>query len=127
MKKCEEIAVRLFRQLHPLTKLINPMAKHMVIDDHFFLKKAPAAIMILSTDPVNGALAASNMALMAEACSLGVLYSGFFAVASNRFRALRKELGLMRGDKVVTTLVIGCSGITYHRTAPKETAAVRLF
>lgn len=127
MEKCEELAVRLFRRLYPLAKLVNPMAKHMVIDDHFFFKKAPAAIMVLSPDPVNGALAASNMALMAEACGLGVLYSGFFAAASNRSRALRKELGLKRRDKVVTTLVIGYSGVTYHRTAPKEAATVRLF
>lgn len=99
----------------------------MVIDDHFFFKKAPTAILVLSPNAVNGALAASNMALMAEACGLGVLYSGFFATAANRPHALRKKLGFMRRDKVVTTLVIGYSGITDYRTAQKDTASVRLF
>ncbi|EEG30513.1 hypothetical protein CLOSTMETH_01854 [[Clostridium] methylpentosum DSM 5476] len=64
---------------------------------------------------------------MAEACGLGVLYSGFFATAANRSHALRNKLGFMRRDRVVTTLVIGYSGVTDYRTAQKDTASVRLF
>ena len=123
----EKIAVRLFRRLLPLMRLVNPIAKRMAIDDHFFFKKAPAAIVIVAPDQVNGALAAANMALMAEACGLGVLYSGFFSMAANWSRSLRKELGLKRGDKVVMTLVLGYSSVTYHRTVQKEAASVRQF
>lgn len=99
LKRAEEPAVRLFRRLRPLMKLINPAARRTDIDDNFFFKGAPAAILVLSRSQVNGALAAANMELTAEACGLGVLYSGFFAMAANRSRALRKQLGLRRGRR----------------------------
>lgn len=121
----EKIAVGLFRRLLPLMKLVNPMARRTVIDDHFFFKSAPAAIVISSKDEVNGALAAANMELMAEACGLGVLYSGFFSMAANRSGSLRRMLGLNRGEKAVTTLVLGYSAVKYRRTVQKESAAVR--
>lgn len=121
----EALAVRLFRRLLPLIKLLNPVAKRTVIDDHFFFKNAPAAVVILTRDQVSGALAAANMELMAEACGLGVLYSGFFSMAVNRSRPLRKALGLKRGERAVTTLVLGYSNVTYHRTVQKEAASVR--
>lgn len=124
-KHCEAIAVRLFRRLIPLVRLINPTAKNIVIDDHFFFKKAPVVIAVVSKDKVNAALAASNMELMAEACGLGVLYSGFFAMAAKLSPSLRRALGLKRREKVVTALVLGYSGVTYYRTVQKEAAAVR--
>lgn len=126
LPRFEKIAVRFFRMLFPLAKLLNPAVKNAVIDEHFFFKKAPAAILVLSKNQVDGALAASNMELMAEACGLGVLYSGFFSMAANFFPPLRKALGLKRGDKVVTTLVLGYSAVNYRRTAQKEKAAVRI-
>lgn len=122
--RCEAIAVGLFRKLLPLAGLVYPAAKHMTVDDDFFFKKAPAAIVIASNDRVSGSLAASNMALMAEACGLGVLYSGFFTIAVNHSKKLRRALGL-RGKKAVTTLVLGVSNVAYRRTAPKEAADVR--
>lgn len=120
----EKLAVRFFRKLLPFARLFYPPAKKVDIDDHFFFKKAPAAILIMAHDQVDGALAASNMALMAEANGLGVLYSGFFTIAANFSRALPKALGIRR-QKVVTTLVVGYPDVVYHRTAPKESAAVR--
>lgn len=125
MANAEALAVRLFRRLLPLMKLVSPMAKRTVIDDHFFFKNAPAAIVVVSRDKVNGALAAGDMALMAEACGLGVLYSGFFAMAANHSRSLRKLLKLKRGEKAVMTLVLGYPGVKYHRTAQKEAASIR--
>lgn len=121
----EKPAVKLFRCLLPLMKLINPAAKKAVIDKHFFFKKAPAAIVIVSPNTINGSLAAANMELMAEALGLGVLYSGFFSMAANHSRSLKKMLGLKRGDRAVTTLVLGYPSVTYHRTAQKESAFVR--
>lgn len=127
LDRFEQPAVRLFRRMLPLMKLVNPVARRTVIDDHFFFKQAPAAIIIVAPDPVNGALAAANMELMAEALGLGVLYSGFFSMAVNRSRQLRNMLGLNRGEKAVLTLVLGYSSVRYPRTAPKEPALVRHF
>lgn len=124
-EKIEKEAVGFFRKLRPLVALFEKKARQITIDDHFFFKNAPAAIVVLSKNKVNGALAASNMALMAEACGLGVLYSGFFTIAANYSGRLRRALRLERKDKVVTTLVIGYPDINYHRTAYRETASVR--
>lgn len=125
IERYEKMAVRFFRRLLPFARLVNPMAKNKEIDDHFFFNKAPAVIVIVAKDEINGALAASNMALMAEANGLGVLYSGFFCMAANMSRSLRKALGLKRKNRVIATLVLGYSGVTYHRTAQKETAKIR--
>jgi nitroreductase/NAD-dependent dihydropyrimidine dehydrogenase PreA subunit len=125
MGVCEKEAVRLFRRLLPVFKCFLPMAKRMAIDEHFFFKNAPAALLVLSPERINGALAAGNMALMAEACGLGVLYSGFFSLAVNHSRRLRKRLGLRRRDRVITTLVVGYPDVVYRRTAPRERAVVR--
>nr|WP_122011721.1 nitroreductase family protein [Maliibacterium massiliense] len=124
MDRFEARAVRLFRRLRPLAKLVNPAARRIDIDVHFFFKGAPAALAIVSRSKVDGALAAAHMALMAEACGLGVLYSGFFAMAANCSRALRRMLGLARGEQVVTALVLGYANVVYHRTAQKEAACV---
>lgn len=121
----EARAVRLFRRVFPLVKLANSMARRTSIDDRFFFKGAPAAIVVIARSDIDGALAASNMELMAQACGLGVLYSGYFATAAAMSRTLRRELRLLRGEKVVTALVIGHPAVRYRRTAPKEEAAVR--
>lgn len=125
MAAVEALAVRLFRRLLPLMRLVNPVARRTAIDDHFFFKKAPAAIVAVSRDKVNGALAAANMALMAEAWGLGVLYSGFFAMAVNHSRRLRRMLGIKGKQRAVTALVLGYPGVRYPRTAQKEAAVIR--
>lgn len=125
MAAAEAAAVRFFRRLLPLARLLSPMARRTTIDDHFFFKKAPQALVVVSPSPVNGALAAANMALMAEASGLGVLYSSFFCTAANHSPALRRQLGLIRGQKAVATLVIGYPAVTYKRTAPKEAALIQ--
>lgn len=126
IEKYEKIAVRLFRKWMPVVRRINPMAKNITIDKHFFFKNASTVILILSRDKINAALAASNMELMAQACGLGVLYSGFFSMAANHSPSLRKALRLKQKDKVVTALVLGYSDVKYYRTVQKETADVRV-
>lgn len=121
----EALAVHFFRKILPLAGLVYPAAKGRTIDDVFFFKGAPIAIAILSKDKVSGSLAASNMALMAEAQGLGVLYSGFFSMAANLSAPLRRTLGLGRKDKVVTTLVLGYSAVSYRRTTQKDKALVK--
>lgn len=120
----ERIAVSFFRKLMPLASLVYPAAKRVAIDDDFFFKKAPSAIVILSKNEIDGSLAASNMALMAEAYGLGVLYSGFFTMAANHCGSLRRALGIKK-NRAVTTLVLGYPNITYHRTPQREAAVVK--
>lgn len=100
-------------------------AKEVTIDDNFFFKKAPIAIMVVTKDKISGSLAASNMSLMAESFGLGVLYSGFFTTVANHSLKLKKALDLKHNDYVVTTLVLGYPDVKYRRTTQKETANVR--
>lgn len=123
--KYEKIAVKFFRRIKPIVSLFMKSAKEVTIDDNFFFKQAPIAIMVVTKDKVSGSLAASNMALMAESFGLGVLYSGFFTTVANHSPKLKKALNLKHNDYVVTTLVIGYPDVKYRRTAQKETANVR--
>ncbi|MGX8851173.1 nitroreductase family protein [Amedibacillus sp. YH-ame10] len=128
IQEVEAIAVKLLRKLWPFASLYSKSAKHMTPDAHFFFKQAPVAILVVakgSFKKVDGSLAASNMAWMAEAQGLGVLYSGFFTIASNMSFALRKKLGLQRKEKVIMTLVLGEPNVNYPRSAPKKPAKVR--
>lgn len=121
---CEKIAVNFFKKLQPWVGLFSSLVKNFTFDDNFFFKKAPLAILVLSNNKINASLAASNMALMAEANGLGVLYSGFFAFAANYSPALRKALSLSK-HKVVTVLVLGYPNVRYYRTAQRSDAVVR--
>ncbi|MGL5692789.1 MAG: nitroreductase family protein [Peptostreptococcaceae bacterium] len=122
--KYEEVAVKFFRRIKPIASMFMKSAKETKIDDNFFFKEAPTVIMVITKDKISGSLAAANMALMAEAHRLGVLYSGFFSAVVNNSPKLKKLLNLNRSDYVVTTLVIGYPDVKYRRTAQKETAKV---
>lgn len=120
----EAIAVGMFRKIAGMAKPLIPFIRNMNIDDNFFFKKAPLVIVIVSNGAVNASLAAENMAFMAEAHGLGVLYSGFFTMCANSNRKLKKALGIPKGQKAITTLVIGYPGVKYHRTVRRNPAKV---
>lgn len=120
----EAVAVSFFRKMLGSVKNVMPFLKNMVIDDHFFFKGAPLVIVITGS-AVNASLAAENMAFMAEANGLGVLFSGFFTMCANRSSKIRKLLGMSRGEKAVTTLVMGYPAVKYYRTVKREPAKVR--
>lgn len=122
-RQVEAIAIKVFKRILKLIKVFRKSYKDIVIDEKFFFKGAPLVIVVVSKSSVDGALAASNMALMAEANGLGVLYSGFFTVAARVSGKIRKELEI-KGKKPITTLVIGYSDVEYRRSVQKERAAV---
>ncbi|MCQ2496192.1 MAG: nitroreductase family protein [Lachnospiraceae bacterium] len=124
-KALEAVAVGMFNKVMGPAKKLVPFLKSMVIDENFFFKKAPLVIVITGS-AVNASLAAENMAFMAEANGLGVLYSGFFTMCANHSSKIRKAMKLRLGEKVVTTLVIGYPGVKYYRTARREKARVRV-
>lgn len=125
LNACEKIAVKMFGGLLNAGKLVIPALKSMELDEHFFFKKAPLAIVICGRDKVSASLAAQNMAFMAEANGLGVLFSGFFTVCANRNDNIRKYMGVDKRQKAVTTLVIGYPAVKYRRTAHRKNADVK--
>lgn len=119
---CEKVAVKFFRRLLGFGKTFVPMLRNMNIDDNFFFKKAPLVIVVLGKDKVSASLAAENMAFMAEANGLGVLFSGFFSACYNFIPKIRKLVGIKSKKKAVTTLVIGYSAVKYRRTVHRNPA-----
>lgn len=121
----ESMAVNMFQTLAKPFKAVIPFVKKMNIDDDFFFKGAPLVIVITG-NAVNASLAAENMAFMAEAHGLGVLYSGFYTMCTNYNPKIRRVMKMKRGEKAVTTLVIGYPAVKYHRTVRREPAKVRI-
>lgn len=124
--KFEKLALKPLRRFLVIYQFFSKKQKGFSFNEDFLFKKAPLVLVVVSKNTVNGALAAANMALMAESLGLGVLYSGFFAVASKFSSALRKSLGLKKGEKVVTALVLGYPELSYQRTAQREEAKVKI-
>ena len=122
----EAPAIRIFQRLKRAIDLVYSGTRNIQIDDHFLFKNAKAVIVIKSADLVNGALAASSMELMAQSLGLGVFYSGFFTMVVRLSGKLKRRLQVRRGDKVVTTLVLGYPAVKYQRTAQRETPDVML-
>jgi nitroreductase/NAD-dependent dihydropyrimidine dehydrogenase PreA subunit len=120
----EAVGVHLFRKLKRVVDVVYSGLHGIEIDDHFLFKNAKAVIVIKGADAVDASLAASSMELMAQSLGLGVFYSGFFTMITRFSGKLKKRLGLGRGEKVVTTLVLGYPAVRYQRTAQREPADV---
>lgn len=120
----ENKSINLFRKVKRVVDVVYSGLRGIEIDDHFLFKNASAVIVIKGADPVDAALAASSMELMAQSLGLGVFYSGFFTMTTRLSGKLRKMLGIRRGEKVVTTLVLGYPAVKYQRTAQREPADV---
>lgn len=121
----EKMAVKVFKAVKPIANLFSPMARNHKISDHFFFFNAPAVIVILAKDKTNGVLATQNMEFVAEANGLGVLYSGFFTMAANASRKIKKAIRVPKGKKIAMTLVIGYPNVKFLRSTPHKELDVR--
>ena len=124
--EAEAICVDLFRKGTSLPRRFKAFAERFNITDNFFFKGAPLVILVSSRSSVDAGLASSYMEIMAESLGLGVLYSGFFVMCSRLSRKLRKLIGLPRGHKVVTCMVIGYPAVKYRRIAPRKKIKARV-
>lgn len=116
MDECEAIAVNMFSKGSGVLKKFVSLN----VDPHFFFKGAPVVIVVFGKDEVSATLAAQNMAFMAEAYGLGVLFSGFFTICVNLSSKIREIMEIPKKPKAVTTLVIGYPAVKYHRTAHRK-------
>ncbi|WAW14363.1 nitroreductase family protein [Peptostreptococcus equinus] len=120
----EDISLSVFKKLQKLLKISGNKYGKMEIDENFFFKKAPIVICIVAKNEVNGVIASSNMALIAEAMDLGVLYSGFFTFATRVSKKLKRVLKLGKNEKVMATLVIGYPDVKYKKSVQKKKADI---
>lgn len=85
---------------------------------------APLVILIVASNPLNGALAASNMELMINALNLGTCFNGFFQMALKDYDPLLNFLSLKDANQVVAALNIGYPNVSYKRTVPRKKATI---
>jgi nitroreductase/NAD-dependent dihydropyrimidine dehydrogenase PreA subunit len=85
---------------------------------------APTVIFVTANNPVNGALASSNMELMANASGLGCCFCGFALAALNDQPKLLEKLGIEKGKTLVSCLIVGYPDVKYKRTVPRNEASV---
>ena len=77
-------------------------------------------LMIISApDDVDGAIAASYAELMCHSLGLGCVYIGFMKLAAED-PEIRKFLKLKKDYRIVCTLAIGYSAVTYRYTVPRK-------
>ena len=93
-------------------------------NDRLFFN-APVVIVVTARQEVNGALASSNMELMINSLGLGTLFSGFSAAAAQMDEKISKFLGVKKGRKVVTFMIVGYPNVKYLRTVPRKKADIR--
>ena len=119
-REAEAICVDLFRKGQIMGSRMLDFLKRINITDNFFFKGAPLVIVVSGRNDVDAALASSYMEIMAESMGLGVLYSGFFRACVAISGKLRRLLGLPKGHKVVTCMVMGYPSVKYQRIVPRK-------
>lgn len=92
--------------------------------DDFLFHGAPAAIIVVSNNPIDSSLAAANMELMAEALGLGTLHNGIFVGLANFSPTVKKMLCLPRGKKIVNCLCLGYPAVRFRRTVTRNPVKV---
>ena len=89
------------------------------ITDSFFFKGAPLVILVSADNPLDAALSAAYIELMAYNLGLGALYSGYFQYAFACCEEIRKLVGLPENEKLGACLVLGYPELEYKRIVPR--------
>ena len=109
---------------NPYTRMWHRMYENYKqgIEDHMFFE-TPVLLIITADEPIDGALAAANIELMANAEGLGCLYSGFIqrGLQNNPQAA---KFADVNPEKICICMLIGYSAINYKRPAPRKEVAV---
>ena len=128
--KIEQDAIKAFEKLKSASDVLCNFVKLPMdtrkyqFETGFFFHGAPTVIFVISNDTVDASLASANMGIMAETLGLGVLYVGFFALASRMSKTIRKKLSITGKEKVVTAIAIGYPDVNYKRTVLRKEANV---
>lgn len=92
-------------------------------ENDYLFRNAPAVMIICGQNPIDAALAAQNMELMAVSMGLGALYNGYLTYAIKSLPGICTWLDTE--DKVPqVTMLLGHPDITYARTAPRRAADI---
>jgi nitroreductase/Pyruvate/2-oxoacid:ferredoxin oxidoreductase delta subunit len=118
--EAERIARMIYRKIERVGRIFSKRFRMLDMPDDFLFRGAPVVILIKSKNIIDGALAASNMELMAQALGVGAMHNAAFTWAIRMSRKLKTMLHLRNGEKAVLALVLGYPAVKYQRTAPRE-------
>jgi len=133
LKRLSHIARATLSEQQPNTLMRNYMGKWIQMyeadkeqagknDTLFF--NATVILAIVADSPVDAALAASNMELMAFTQGLGLFYSGFFVRAAQQNSQIKEFMGIGESQEVMVCIVLGYPNVTYQRTVPRKQAKI---
>lgn len=88
-----------------------------------FFFNCTAFLVIASSHPLDGGLAAANIENMAVAEGAGVLYSGYLQNLIIQSPVLQKWLGIEE-KQIACCMLLGYPNVTYKRTAPRKKADI---
>jgi nitroreductase len=94
------------------------------------LHHAPALIIIhmkksIATTPeIDGAIASTQMVLLAETLGLGTCYIGFLIWAIDDSSELKKKLGIPPGNKALVAFTVGYPKVEFLRFVARNPAKV---
>jgi len=149
-KELEEIKVMAMKGLHNLavnhgdeeplkSSSVYKKKFEQMYDDYaengvdMLFYNAPMAILVVVNESqsgvfarVDGALAASNMELMAHTQGLGMCHVGFFLRAVDYVPELQEKLGLKEGEAIATTVILGYPDVKYRRGANRKAINVTM-
>lgn len=91
-------------------------------DPLFF--NAPSLLVVTSTSPLNGGLAASNIELMAHAEGLGVLFNGYIQRVLAVDDKTCDYLGIDKTE-ICACMLMGYPNVKYQRTVPRKAAEIQ--
>ena len=80
---------------------------------------------MLAKDRTNGILAAQNMEFVAEANGLGVLFSGFFTMAANASRKIKKAIEMPGESGRLQHWCSGYPDVKFLRSVQREELEVK--
>lgn len=120
LPELEKKAVDIFKKAKKGASAFSKYLAGIDIDDKFFSKGAPAAIIISGKSKTNACIAATYMELMAENLGLGVLYSGFFLSAAKLSPKIKKTIAVPGEYTPHVCLFIGHPDVTYLRSVPRK-------
>jgi nitroreductase/NAD-dependent dihydropyrimidine dehydrogenase PreA subunit len=102
--------------------------RHAQGEDPIFFRAPVVLVAHVPTDDYFGrddaAYAAYNLMLAARRMGLGTCQIGFFIIALDRSRALRRALGLPQDHRVEVVLVLGYPKYRFRRVLPRRQPAI---
>lgn len=110
-------------------RLMDILKEEFLAGRDFILHDAPVLVLLLGPRlkpfaAENCSIAATTIVNYAHSLGLGTCFTGILTLAVNLNPAIRKQLGVPRGQRVYTSLVMGYPAYAFSRTVSRKPARI---